>query len=122
MVVPNRQLLEWSTELAAGRSVTLPPHFRPDRIKRFRATVAAINALGQDEWPGRNSVKRRKRDRDFDRKVDELLRIRDETAAKLDLESCLIAPRAVLESIAAGEAKPSELLLKWQLQCLDLAE
>ena len=122
MVVPNRQLLEWSTELAAGRSVTLPHHFRPDRVKRFRATVAAINALGQDEWPARDSVKRRKRDRDFDRKVDELLRHRDEAAAKLDIESCLIAPRAVLETIAAGEFKPSELLLKWQLECLDLAE
>jgi hypothetical protein len=84
--------------------------------------VAAINSLGENEWPGRNSVKRRKRDRDFDRKVDEFLRQRDDAAAKLDIESCLIAPRAMLETIAAGEAKPSELLLKWQLECLDLVE
>jgi hypothetical protein len=63
-----------------------------------------------------------RREWNFDRKVDELLRIRDETAAKLDIESSLIAPRAVLETLAAGEAKPSELLLKWQLQCLELAE
>lgn len=122
MVVPNRQLLEWSIELAAGRSVTLPHHFRPDRVKRFRTTAAAINALGQDDWPARDSVKRRKRDRDFDRKVDELLRQRDETAAKLDIESCLIAPRGVLESIAACESSPSELLLEWQLECLNLSE
>jgi hypothetical protein len=67
-------------------------------------------------------VLRARRECDFDRKVDEFLRQRDETAAKLDIESCLIAPRAVLETIAAGEARPSELLLKWQLQCLDLAE
>ena len=122
MVVPNRQLLEWSTELAAGRSVTLPHHFRPDRVKRFRATVETINSLAQDKWPERHSVKRRKRDRNFDRKVEELLRQRDETAVKLDIESSLIAPRAVLETIAAGEAMPSELLLKWQLECLELAE
>ena len=122
MVVTNKQLLEWSTELAAGRSVTLPHHFRPDRVKRFRATVTAINTLGQDDWPARDAAKRRKRDRDFDRKVDELLHHRDAIATKLDIESCLIAPRAVLETIAANEAKPAELLLKWQLQCLDLAE
>ena len=122
MVVPNRQLLEWSHELATGNSLTLPNHFRPDRVKRFRATVDAINALTANEWPERHAVKRRKRDRDFDRKVDELLRQRDEAAAKLDIESCLIAPRAVLETIAAGDAPPSELLLKWQLDCLNLAE
>jgi len=122
MVVTNKQLLEWSAELAAGRSVTLPHHFRPDRVKRFRAAAAAINSLSQDDWPARDAVKRRKRDRDFDRKVDALLQHRDAIAAKLDIESCLIAPRAVLETIAAEEARPSELLLKWQLECLDLAE
>jgi ribonuclease D len=121
MVLTNKQLLEWSTELAAGRSVTLPHHFRPDRVKRFRATTNAINALAQDDWPARDALKRRKRDREFDRKVDELLRHRDGIAAKLDIESCLIAPRAALETIAANEAKPSELLLKWQLACLDMA-
>jgi len=63
-----------------------------------------------------------RRECDFDRKVDELLQQRDEVSAKLDIESCLIAPRAVLETIAAAEAKPSELLLNWQLECLDLAE
>jgi ribonuclease D len=120
MVVPNRQLLEWSHNLAEGKSVTLPHHFRTDRIKRFKNTVAAVEALGEDDWPRHPSSKRRKRTRDFERRLDALIADRDRTAGKLDIEGSLIAPRAALESIAAGEADAKELLLQWQLQCLGM--
>lgn len=122
MVVPNRQLLEWSHELASGKSVTLPHHFRPDRIKRFKTTVAKVESLKESEWPERPSTKRRKRDRDFDRRLDALLADRDRVGAQLDIEGSLIAPRAVLECIAAEEAKASELLLRWQLECLGMKD
>ncbi len=121
MVVTNRQLLDWAIELSSGRNITLPHHFRPDRVKRFRAAVAAIEAIPESEWPERPSTKRRKRDKDFDRRVEEFLRTREQAAAKLDIEGSLIAPRAVLETLAAGEAQPGDLLLKWQCACLNLA-
>jgi ribonuclease D len=119
MVAPNRQLLEWSIELGARRNISLPSHFRPDRVKRFRAALAAAQELPASEWPERPSGKRRKRDRDFEHKVDVLVKAREEAAAKLDIEGSLIAPRAILESLAAGEAQPEEVLLKWQRECLD---
>ena len=122
MVVTNRQLLEWSIDLAAGKTIQLPHHFRPDRIKRYRATIAAIEAMPQSEWPERPCGKRRKRDRDFERKVDALIKSREDAAAKLDIEGSLIAPRAILESLAAGDAKPSEVLLNWQRACLGLTD
>jgi ribonuclease D len=122
MVVTNRQLLEWSIDLAAGKTIQLPHHFRPDRIKRYRATIAAIEAMPQSEWPERPSGKRRKRDRDFERKVDALIKSREDAAAKLDIEGSLIAPRAILESLAADDAKPSEVLLNWQRACLGLTD
>jgi ribonuclease D len=122
MVVPNRQILEWSHDLSAGKTVTLPHHFRPDRIRRFRQTIAAVEALKEDEWPERPSVKRRRRDRDFDRRLDALLSDRERIAAKLEIEGSLIAPRAVLEAIAASEASPSELLLRWQRECLAMTD
>lgn len=122
MVVTNRQLLEWSADLATGRNVNLPHHFRPDRVKRFRATLAAIKELPETEWPDRPIGKRRKRDRDFDQKVDALIKSREAAAAKLDMEGSLIAPRAVLECLAAGDAKPSDVLLKWQQECLGLED
>lgn len=120
MVAPNRQLLEWSLDLAANKKIALPNHFRPDRVKRFHTALEALNALPEDQWPVRPAGKRRKRDRDFDRKVDELIKAREEAATKLDIEGSLIAPRAILESLAAGDARPSEVLLKWQRGCLGM--
>lgn len=122
MVVTNRQLLEWSFDLAAGRSVNPPHHFRPDRLKRFRSSLSAIESLPESEWPDRPSGKRRKRDRDFERRVDALIKIREQAAGKLDIEASLIAPRAVLECLAADEARPSDVLLKWQCECLGLTD
>jgi ribonuclease D len=122
MVAPNRQLLEWSIELAARKNISLPNHFRPDRVKRFRAAIASVEELNEAEWPDRPSGKRRKRDRDFDRKVEILLRSREKVASKLDIEGSLIAPRAILENLAAGESQPSEVLLKWQCECLSLGD
>ncbi|RYD37150.1 MAG: hypothetical protein EOP87_04095 [Verrucomicrobiaceae bacterium] len=120
MVAPNRQLLEWTIDLAGGRSVTLPGHFRGDRVKRFREALAGVAALAESEYPERPQGKRRKRDRDFDRKLDQFLKIRETAAAKLDIEGSLIAPRAVLESLAADEAVVEDVLLKWQRECLQL--
>jgi ribonuclease D len=122
MVVPNRQLLEWSHDLSSGKIVTLPHHFRPDRVKRFKTTVAKVESLKEDEWPERPSTKRRKRDREFDQRLDALLADRDRAAAKLDIESSLIAPRAVLENIAAEDAEATSLLLRWQCSCLGMTD
>ncbi|HEX7261222.1 MAG TPA: HRDC domain-containing protein, partial [Luteolibacter sp.] len=122
MVAPNRQLLEWSLELDARKSISVPNHFRPDRVKRFHAALTAAQELPAAEWPARPSVKRRKRDRDFDRKVDTLIQAREHAAAKLDIEGSLIAPRAVLESLAAGECQAQEVLLKWQRGCLGITD
>lgn len=122
MVVPNRLLLEWSTELASGAKVVLPHHFRPDRVKRFLATVAATKSLAESEWPTRPSAKRRKRDKDFESKVDELIKRREKVAEGLDIEGSLIASRAVIESLVEGEFSPSQLLLSWQCECLDLKD
>jgi hypothetical protein len=122
MVVPNRQLLEWSVDLAAGKRVVLPHHFRPDRVKRFKATADAAGALPEVDWPERPSGKRRKRDRDFERRVESMIKTREQVAAKLDIEGSLIAPRAVLEALAAGEADPADVLLKWQRSCLNLVD
>ncbi len=122
MVAPNRQLLEWSIDLDAKKTIALPNHFRPDRVKRLRTALALAEELPEAEWPERPPGKRRKRDRDFEHQVDMLLKAREQAAAKLDIEGSLIAPRATLESLAAGDVLPSEVLLKWQRGCLEMTE
>ena len=122
MVTPNRQLLEWSADLASGQNVSLPHHFRPERVNRFRAAVAAVESRPESDWPERIAVKRRKRDRDFERHVDAMIQTRDQVASKLDIEPSLIASRSILEGLVAGELNPDGALLSWQRDCLGLAQ
>jgi hypothetical protein len=49
-----------------------------------------------------------------------LISLRDATAAELDIDGSLIAPRSIIESIADGESTPEEVLLKWQRECLSM--
>jgi ribonuclease D len=120
MVLTNRQLIGWVADICFGNKVNLPKHFRPDRVKRFSATLAAIESTPESDWPERLTGKRRRRDRDFEKQVDALLKTRDQAASELDIESSLIAPRAVLETLAAGESVSADLLLSWQRKCLGL--
>lgn len=121
MVASNRQLLEWSMDLDAKKTISLPRHFRPERTKRFHAALGVAQELPEAEWPERLSVKRRKRDREFDQRVDALIQSREQVATALDIEGSLIASRAILESIATGEVLPMDVLLDWQRECLGMA-
>lgn len=120
MVAPNRLLIEWSLQLADGMKVDLPKHFRSDRIKRFHEMLNEVKALPKSDWPIRPVSKRRKRDRDFDDRVDTLISKRNSIAKDLEIDGSLIASRAVIESISANEASPADLLMSWQLKLLDL--
>ena len=122
MVSPNKQLLEWSIALSENKNINLPHHYRPDRVKRFKSAVEAVKQMPEAEWPERPCGKRRKRDRDFEKKVDALIKTRETLASELDIEGSLIASRAALEAIAAGDSKPSEILLNWQRQCLKIED
>ena len=120
MVAPNRQLLEWAMLMSDDKPIKLPHHFRPDRIKRFKEMQEAVRDLPQSEWPSRPTGLRRKKDRDFDERVDALIARRNKIGNDLGIDGSLIASRSVIESLAAREAEPSSLLMKWQMQLLEL--
>ena len=120
MVVGNSHLLEWAVQLANGQHVTLPKHFRPDRIKRFHEMREALRALPEDQWPSRVKGMRRKRDKDFDARVEAIIKRRDQVAAGLDIEGSLIVSRSVAEALAGGQTEPADALLDWQRELLGL--
>ena len=120
MVITNRQLIDWSLALAGGKRIEIPPHYRPDRRKRLTDVLDAARASKPEEWPEKPRGLRRRRDSDFDAKVARLIALRDTKAAELDIDSSLIVPRSIIESIADGEVEPADILLKWQLACLGL--
>jgi len=121
MVATNRQLVEWAVTLSEGAELTLPPYFRPDRVRRLREALAVVESMPESDFPERARGIRRRRDAGFDRRLDSLIKTRDEVSQGLGIDGSLIAPRAALESIAAEEALPGDLLLSWQLGCLGLA-
>ncbi|MCF7731895.1 MAG: hypothetical protein K9N23_09410 [Akkermansiaceae bacterium] len=120
MVATNRQLIDWSVQLAQRQTPDLPRHFRPDRVKRFKQMQDDLRLLPESEWPLRVKTVRRKRDRNFEQKVDGLIKARDKVAAELDIEGSLIASRAVLEMLAAGECEAGAVLMAWQRDVLGL--
>lgn len=120
MVAPNRVIIEWSILLADGNNIDLPNHYRGDRVKRFREMLDEVRILPKSAWPARPVNLRRKRDREFDDRVDSLIGRRNSIASDLGIDGSLIASRAVLESIAANESTPEELLMNWQLKLLAL--
>ena len=119
MVAPNRQLIEWCMLMIEKKAIQLPRHFRADRIKRFKEMQEAVRALPESEWPTRPVGLRRKKDREFDERVDAMIASRNKIGNELGIDGSLLASRAVIESIAANEATPADLLMKWQLQILD---
>lgn len=119
MVAPNRQLLEWCAQMIENKPIKLPPHFRSDRIKRFKEMQDTLRALPENEWPARPIGLRRKKDREFDERVDAMIARRNKVGNDLGIDGSLIASRSVIESIAANEATPTDLLMKWQLQVLE---
>jgi ribonuclease D len=120
MVAPNRQLMEWCAQMIENKPIKLPHHFRSDRIKRFKEMQEALRALPENEWPKKPVVLRRKKDHEFDDRVDTIIARRNKIGSELGIDGSLIASRSVIESIAANEAQPSELLMKWQLKLLEL--
>lgn len=119
MVAPNRQLIEWCGQMAENKPIKLPHHFRADRIKRFKEMQDAVRALPESEWPARPVGLRRKKDREFDERVDAMIAQRNKVGIELGIDGSLIASRAIIETIAANEVRPADVLMKWQLGVLD---
>lgn len=121
MVCGNKALLGWVEDLLQGKIPELPKHYRSLRRKRFFAAIEKVKARKDSELPERiRTGVRRVKDAAFDKRLEELLKLRDAAAERLDIEASLIAPRAPLESIAADEVKPADVMMSWQLSELGL--
>ena len=120
MVAPNRELLEWTEALLAGREIRLPSHYRNDRARNFRSAVSEAEAAPESAWPEKIRPPRRKRDAAFDRKLAAMIDVRNRVATELDVDGSLIASRSVLEMIAGGDCPPEDVLMRWQRSLLAL--
>jgi ribonuclease D len=122
MVVSNKQLLEWVKDLLDGKRVELPRHFRNDRRRRFSAALKNASEVPAEEHPARIRGERRRRERDFDRKVDELIKRRNKAAEELDVDGSIVASRSMIEALVGEEPGHEEQWMAWQRRCLGLQD
>ncbi len=120
MVTGNKQLLTWVADLVAGNKPILPRHYRNSRIKNFEKAVAQAQSVDEADMPQRIKGKRRRKEPQFEARLDELIAKRDKVAEELDIDSSLIAPRAILEALAGKHDGAVDLLLNWQRNLLGL--
>lgn len=120
MVATNKQILEWATDLAGGRRAELPPHYRPDRRRRFDAMLKVAKSAPAESYPKRIRTPRRRKDKDFDRQVDDLISRRNKVAEELGIEGSVIASRGLIEALVAGDDGAGDAFMSWQRSCLGL--
>lgn len=119
MVCGNKQLITWVYDLVKGQNPQLPKHFRTNRRKRFFEAAKEAKALDENLLPQKPASKgKRIKDEVFDNRVETMLKRRDAVAEELDIDASLLISRAVLESIAANEVEPVDVLMKWQQELL----
>jgi ribonuclease D len=120
MVAGNKQLIDWVQSLQAKQKPKMPRHYRSRRLKTFDQAVKSAQAVSKEEWPQKIRGKRRRKDKDFEAKLNQLIAKRNKIAEELDIDGSLIASRTPLEAIAAGHPDAKSLLMSWQRKLLGM--
>jgi ribonuclease D len=118
-ILQNSAMIEAAKKFVAGET----PEFRHLSERRRRGFLEAARAaleLPEAAWPQKPPRGIRTRTRDFDKKVEELKRRRDQHAKELALEPSFIAPRNALEALAADPSRSEIVLVPWQRELLGL--
>lgn len=118
-IMRNEDLIAAATRFANGDAVDAP-HVKGQRRARFFDAAERALALPESDWP---VLPRRTKSRptpEQENRFQSLKTKRDQVAEKIDLDPSLIAPRAILEAVAADESAAGLKLLPWQRDLLGL--
>jgi len=112
-VLRNEELIDAARRFDTGGQVFIR-HFSSSRARRFHEAAEGALALPEGEWPGLLRRARMRPTPEEEKRFHELKKKRDAAAAELKLDPSLIAPKAMLEALAADPASAAERLLPWQ--------
>jgi ribonuclease D len=99
------------------------PRYHLDRYRRelLRIVTDAMQ-LPEDELPSKNDAKPWIRDKDLERKIDRMKKVRDGIARELKIDPAILAPRHVLSAIAtSGDLDQAPTMRQWQKQVVGQA-
>ena len=115
-ILHNEQLLAAVDRIDKGGLIEFK-HLRGPRLKRFQEAAHRALELPESQWPVFVRNPRPRRTKQQESKLQELKTRRDRTAANLNIDPALIAPKSALEAIAA-DPSTAEKLMPWQRQLL----
>jgi ribonuclease D len=116
-ILQNGELLKSAERFAAGETPDYK-HFSDRRRRAFREAAERALELTEKDWPTRRRRSGTRPSAEVIKRVEKLRHNRDHAAKELHIEPSFIAPRAILEAIAADPSRAESLLLHWQRELL----
>jgi ribonuclease D len=118
-ILHNEQLVEAADRLDRGLDVDYP-QLKGSRGARFFQAAREALALPESEWPKIVRKPRPRTTREEEARFQVLKTKRDQVAASLQLDPSLIAPKLMLENLAANFDETATKMLPWQRAALGL--
>jgi ribonuclease D len=118
-ILHNEQLIEAADRFDRGLEVEFA-QLKGGRRARFYQAAREALALPESEWPQVVRKPRPRTTRDEEVRFRQLKTKREEVAASLQLDPSLIAPKLVLENLAANFEETATRMMPWQRAALGL--
>ncbi len=118
-ILHNEQLIAAANRIDQGGLIEFK-HLRGSRLRRFTEAAERSLAMPEAEWPAFVRTVRPRPTREEEMRFRTLREKRDAAAAALKLDPALIAPKAMLESLAAKEPDAATRLMQWQREALEV--
>ena len=112
-ILHSEQLIEAAARLDRDQEVDFA-QVHGARKRRFYEAAEQAKALPESEWPKIIRKPRPRPTREEEERFKALKVKRDAAAAELKLDPSLIAPKSMLESLAANSADAAARMLPWQ--------
>jgi ribonuclease D len=116
-ILHSEQLVEAAARLDRGQEINFAQLKGARRTRFFEAADAAMK-LTEDEWPKIVRKPRPRTTREEEARFKDLKTKRDQVAADLQLDPSLIAPKLVLENLAANFDEAASRMMPWQRSVL----
>ncbi len=112
-IIHSEQLIEAAARLDRGQDVEFS-HFTGPRRRRFFEAAEQAMALPEDAWPQIIRKPRLRPTREEEARFREFKTRRDAAATALKLDPALIAPKSMLEGLAANPVETAARMMPWQ--------
>lgn len=125
-IVGNDTLIDISREMpdsrpALGRIRGMSPLVMGRYASDILSIVGQVRSMPEDELPQKGETRPWIRDRDLERRVERLKKVRDVVAAELGIDASVLAPKHVLTAVATLQPKDVtdlvqiEAMRRWQI-------